>query len=422
MWRYFTLKRTPDPTRLLIYAAEAAGSMDIFEKINKAFGGWYEGLFGGTDDVRPKDILRKILTALEEHRKEGFDNKVYVPNQYILDIAVDDPEEKEYLLSFLDREELETAIRRYCQQNHYHIRGALDFTINELDVDADTRKREKVRVRCRYDSKLAAKKDAPPVPEALPARDSDEDATVSRVDYGDDDEGTVPSVSSARLTVRTPGKAPAEVSLSRGRMTIGRSPRAGNDLVLEGDGMVSRRHARIEMEADGNFTVYDLETTNGTRVNGKKIDNRALKDGDEIVIGETRITFHRNLDPDASHEAPMAAAPVTAPVKRPIGSGSARPARLVLTDGARDLDDFVLATVTIIGRAVTNDIVLNDRTVGTRHARVVRGEPYTLEVLDDEHITLLNGTTVQPGKALPIRSGDRVGIGTQTLRFEEQPA
>src|SRR2546430_8869302 len=93
--------------------------MDLFEKINRSFGAWYEGLFGAGDDVRPKDILRRILAALEDNRKEGFDNRIYVPNQYVLEIAVDDEEEKDYLLSFLDRDELEAAVRRYCQQNHY---------------------------------------------------------------------------------------------------------------------------------------------------------------------------------------------------------------------------------------------------------------------------------------------------------------
>src|ERR1044071_2011104 len=142
--------------------------MEIFEKINRGFGGWYEGLFGGSDDVRPRDILRRILTALEEHRKEGIDGKVYVPNQYILEISVDDEEEKEYLLSFLDREELEAAIRRYCQQNHYNVRGGLDFTIKEVESPQDGKRREKVRVRCRYDSKLAAEKPSPP-PEPMEA-------------------------------------------------------------------------------------------------------------------------------------------------------------------------------------------------------------------------------------------------------------
>src|SRR5262249_19685474 len=129
--------------------------MDLFEKINRSFGSWYEGLFGASGDVRPKDILRKILVAMEEHRKEGFDNKVYVPNQYVLEVAVDDEEEKAYLLSFLDREELETAIRRYCQQNNYHIRGGLDFTIKEIDESDGPKRREKIRVRCRYDAKKA---------------------------------------------------------------------------------------------------------------------------------------------------------------------------------------------------------------------------------------------------------------------------
>src|SRR5580704_15676760 len=129
--------------------------MDLLEKINRSFGAWYEGLFGGSDDVRHKDILRRILSAMENNRKEGFDNKIYVPNQYILEINVHDEEEKEYLLSFLDRDELEAAIRRYCQQNHYHIRGALDFTVKEVEPsEMESRRGEKVTVRCRYNTKI----------------------------------------------------------------------------------------------------------------------------------------------------------------------------------------------------------------------------------------------------------------------------
>src|SRR5256885_16145336 len=100
---------------------------------------------------------------MEDHRKEGFDNRIYVPNQYVLEIAVNDEEEKEYLLAFVDREKLEPAIRRYCQQNHYHIRGPLDFTIKEVDDATLTggKRSEKVRVRCRYNTKVSGP-DAPP--------------------------------------------------------------------------------------------------------------------------------------------------------------------------------------------------------------------------------------------------------------------
>jgi pSer/pThr/pTyr-binding forkhead associated (FHA) protein len=404
--------------------------MEIFEKINKAFGGWYEGLFGASDDVRPKDILRKILTALEEHRKEGFDNKVYVPNQFILEISVDDEEEKEYLLSFLDREELETAVRRYCQQNHYHIRGGLDFTIKEVEPNPDAAKREKVRVKVRYDSKIAAQKPVSsevagePVAEVLaphpndlvpsrPLLPPDENPTVYDVSFSEESEsGTVPAIAAAHLTIYERDKKPYEVRIARGSVTIGRSPRAQNDVVLENDGMVSRRHARIELDADGQFTVYDLDTTNGTRVNGRKVDNQTLKSGDEVKIGETRIIFYRDQEeedrqPDAGRWRRFE--------PRPASSAP----RLVLTDGAQDVDDYVLGTETVIGRAVTNDIVIPERTVATRHARIVRGHPTTLAILDGEHISLLNGSKIGPGEPMALKHGDRIGLGIVTLRFEE---
>jgi hypothetical protein len=279
--------------------------MDLFEKINRSFGSWYEGLFGGGDDVRPKDILRRIIAAMEDHRKEGFDNRVYVPNQYVLEINVHDEEEKQYLLSFLDRDELEVALRRYCQQNHYHIRGTLDFTIKEVEeLEAENNgKREKVRVRCRYDTKVTAPEakaefslpQGPSVPGmAALSPAAHEDRTVAST-WGDHDmeEGTVPSVSSAALIVYAPDRPPHRFAIARGAISIGRSPRVGNDLVIESDGQLSKRHARIEMDADGRFTLYDLGSTNGTKVNGRRVDNRTLHDNDEITLGATRITFQQ---------------------------------------------------------------------------------------------------------------------------------
>lgn len=399
--------------------------MDLFEKINRAFGSWYEGLFGGSDDVRPKDILRKILVALEEHRKEGFDNKIYVPNQYILEIAVDDEEEKEYLLSFLDRDELQQAIHRYCRQNNYHVRGALDFTIKEVERTPEERRRDKIRVRCRYDSKLAAQKPIATSMESRAAgmrpaslRDAeDEHPTVAAVRFVDDsDYATVPSVATARLRIYPQGNPPYEVPIARQSVTIGRSARAGNDVVLSEDGQVSRRHARIEREIDGRFTLYDLDTTNGTRVNGRKIDNCTLSSGDEILIGATRIVFTQDSPADEESAAPNAFG------GRPLRHEEAvmRKARLIMEDDTGDLDEFVLASETLIGRGVTNDIVLADRSVATRHARIVRGKPCTVEALDAENPTLLNGAALQPGEPAPLRSGDRIRMGGMTFRFEEE--
>jgi pSer/pThr/pTyr-binding forkhead associated (FHA) protein len=400
--------------------------MELFEKINRAFGGWYEGLFGGSDDLRPKDILRRIFTAMEENRKEHLDDKIYVPNHYILEIAVDDEEEKEFLRSFLVREELETAVRRYCKQNHYEVRGGLQFTIREVEPEPESaarRSAEKVRIRCRYDSSIpVAEPPALPLSEPIPAAptlsglrpvEDDEGRTVASV-YGNDEEGTVPAVALARLKVTTPARPPYNVSIAKTGFTIGRSPNAGNDVVLEDDVRVSRRHARIELDADGKFTVYDLDSTNGTRVNGKKIDNCALHTGDEIRVGDSRLQFEQLEDEESE--------PSSAPPRRMSVPAAGSAPRLILMDGDRDVDDYVLGSETIVGRGPTNDVVLDDRSVATRHVRIMSGEPYVLEVLDPDHLTLHNGSQLRPGASVELHSGDRIGLGNRTLRFVREEA
>ena len=419
--------------------------MDLFEKMNRSFGSWYEGLFGGSDDVRPKDILRKILAALEDNRKEGFDNRVYVPNQYILEISVADEEEKEYLLSFLDRDELESAIRRYCQQNHYHIRGSLDFTIKEAESAEGDHSRivEKVRVRCRYNSKITTPE--PPSPFTGSASQENhadvpfEERTVAGLAAfasSEDDCGTVPAAASGALMIYAPNRAPYRFAISRGAVTIGRSPRSGNDIVVDTDGQISKKHARIEMDRDGQFTIYDLESTNGTRVNGRRVDNRLLHDGDEIVLGVTRLMFQIS-GAQQSQELNSASAPVkssgafggaAAQFQNGSDSGSSLPptrilrprnARLILIDASADIDSFLLASETLIGRGVTNDIVLPDRSIATRHARIVHdGSGYNLEPLDRSAATAVNGKSIIPGDQISLKDGDALNLGDLQLRFE----
>ncbi|MFN0111899.1 MAG: MFS transporter [Blastocatellia bacterium] len=114
----------------------------------------------------------------------------------------------------------------------------------------------------------------------------------------------------ARLTIHQPDGITSEISLSAKPITLGKV--AENDIVIA-DGAISRRHAEIEMRADGVF-IKDLNSLNGTFVNGKKISQQhwLLNDGDEISIGRTRISLH--LLPAAAPETSVAdkeKAPVT---------------------------------------------------------------------------------------------------------------
>jgi pSer/pThr/pTyr-binding forkhead associated (FHA) protein len=70
-------------------------------------------------------------------------------------------------------------------------------------------------------------------------------------------------------------------------VTIGREE--GNILRLN-DERVSRYHAKIQLDAD-DVILTDLESTNGTRVNGAPVQIRRLKPGDQIIIGRSTLLF-----------------------------------------------------------------------------------------------------------------------------------
>ena len=97
----------------------------------------------------------------------------------------------------------------------------------------------------------------------------------------------------AKITVTLQGKVLREIMLRPDTvLTVGRD--AANDICLENPG-VSRRHARIYKHLYP-FYVEDLESTNGTFLNGKRMTIRAaLNNNDEITIGKHTLVF--NDDP-----------------------------------------------------------------------------------------------------------------------------
>jgi hypothetical protein len=73
---------------------------------------------------------------------------------------------------------------------------------------------------------------------------------------------------------------------------IGRSE--GNQVQLARAG-VSRRHAMITIGGEGHYSIQDLQSQNGTFVNGERITDAILADGDRIAVGDVEVTFRTNL-------------------------------------------------------------------------------------------------------------------------------
>jgi pSer/pThr/pTyr-binding forkhead associated (FHA) protein len=102
-----------------------------------------------------------------------------------------------------------------------------------------------------------------------------------------------PSASGGRLVVEESKAVKKGKSFPAGPvpLTIGRAK--DNDVVLAGDEFASAHHARIESQRDGVW-VLDLGSTNGTFVNGARLDGRRLlREGDLVQIGDTELRFAR---------------------------------------------------------------------------------------------------------------------------------
>ena len=97
---------------------------------------------------------------------------------------------------------------------------------------------------------------------------------------------------SGRLVALTGDFKGMVYELSAEETMIGRNPTT--DITLLDDG-ISREHAIISFEESagehGEYVVEDLQSTNGTKLNGKRVRSATLVPGDEIKIGSTSFRF-----------------------------------------------------------------------------------------------------------------------------------
>src|SRR5947209_5117603 len=105
------------------------------------------------------------------------------------------------------------------------------------------------------------------------------------------------------LTIEEPNTESRRIEINGQHVSVGRD--SHNDLVLS-DPQVSSRHALLQIRADGTIELRDLQSTNGTVVNGRKISGPVeLRDGQRISVGKTVLI----LDGEPAGATQMAAGP-----------------------------------------------------------------------------------------------------------------
>lgn len=98
-----------------------------------------------------------------------------------------------------------------------------------------------------------------------------------------------------------------ERRLEGNTVRLGRDP--VNDLALLGDPKISCAHAELR-DRGGQWIVVDLGSSNGTKVNDRRIDQHPLRDGDRIQLGRTTILFTAEEDPNPTETDARALAKV----------------------------------------------------------------------------------------------------------------
>jgi pSer/pThr/pTyr-binding forkhead associated (FHA) protein len=104
------------------------------------------------------------------------------------------------------------------------------------------------------------------------------------------------------LRIESGGFAGSRFELSADEIVIGRNP--DTDITLLDDGL-SREHAvLLRNSATGLYSIEDLQSSNGTKVNGKRVRAAELCHGDEIQLGRTVFRFFEPglpVPPQADH-------------------------------------------------------------------------------------------------------------------------
>lgn len=210
-----------------------------------------------------------------------------------------------------------------------------------------------------------------------------------------------------KLVVSLDGVVIKEVQITKDKTTLGRRPY--NDIVID-NLAVSGEHAVLQMVGADVF-IEDLNSTNGTYINGKAIKKQLLADNDTVEIGKYKIKFLLNDGGD--YEKTMILKPGSAPPNLGLGSSfgglggaTVGPASIkVLTGAAAGREVALTKVVTTLGKPGVQVASITKRPTGYVFAHVEGGQRPSV-----------NGIPLT-GESIALRTGDLIELAGTQMQF-----
>ena len=254
--------------------------MSVLRSIEQKIEGLFEGMFGRAfrTHVQPVELARKLGKEMDEHRTISV-SRVYVPNEYSVYLSESDREQfAGYEGSLIG--ELQDYLVEHARRETYAMltppkvlmHSDADLAIGEFGIATRMVQPE---------GKLGPQLDEPAsqveagatmIYKAKPPQPTE---AASAVELG---------VEEDRFALTMNGRAHA---LEGNKVVLGRSKDC--DVRVE-DANVSRRHAELRREGS-DWWLVDLDSTNGTELNGRRVSRSKLSDGDTITLGEAQLAF-----------------------------------------------------------------------------------------------------------------------------------
>jgi len=219
----------------------------------------------------------------------------------------------------------------------------------------------------------------------------------------------------AYLVIQQGPQAGRRLEIWKDRTTIGRSREC--DIFLE-DVTVHRKQASIVRTAAG-FVLHDDHGKGDSFVNEKSVKAHILTDGDQLLFGNTRLTFMGHEGTRPFQLASSRGRELHAGKILETNSSTIAIIDLVTMRGA--MRSFELLPETTIGRSRECDIFLEDLAVSRLHAtiRELTGGGFEIEDHRSSSGTFVNGMRITRYHLL---EGDSVQIGLNRLTFRRSPA
>jgi Protein of unknown function (DUF3662)/FHA domain len=250
-------------------------SISVLRNLESRIEGLVEGVFSRafSSEVQPVELARKLAKEMDAHKTAGI-ARVYVPNEYTVYLSKTDRAKLEGYERSLEQE-LSGYLLEHARRRSYDLltRPAVEFKTDE-------------RLRL-GEFGIQTRLVKPPAHEGESARQGEEGHTMVYSAVRES-AAPAPAQSAAVATRAVVALDDRRYVLEGPRATIGRSKEA--DCVLR-DPNVSRHHAELRRGGAGEWTIADLGSTNGVKVNGRRVSSTRLSPGDRVTLGTTTFLF-----------------------------------------------------------------------------------------------------------------------------------